>query len=231
MENNKELLKTKEFNAEEMLEVLQQSRQFMAIFNEYHSAIMEVETKLRVLDMELSMDMDKNPIETIHSRLKRPKSILEKLQRKELPVTLESMRENLLDIAGVRVICDFIDDIYKLEKLLSDQNDITVLSRKDYIKNPKPNGYRSLHLTISVPIFLTEGVKNVPVEVQFRTMAMDFWASLEHKLKYKKHICAETDISPRLKYCAEKAAALDLEMMQIRTDIDRYGTDCESTAE
>ena len=220
MENNKELLKTKEFNAEEMLEVLQQSRQFMAIFNEYHSAIMEVETKLRVLDMELSMDMDKNPIETIHSRLKRPKSILEKLQRKELPVTLESMRENLLDIAGVRVICDFIDDIYKLEKLLSDQNDITVLSRKDYIKNPKPNGYRSLHLTISVPIFLTEGVKNVPVEVQFRTMAMDFWSVLEYQLQYKKKNEKVRAAQEQLKECAMDIKAVEGKMYELKTLIE-----------
>ena len=230
MEDKKELIEEKEtdeFDAEEMLQILQKSRKLMTVFNEYRSAIMEVETKLRILDMELSMDMDKNPIEAIHSRLKRPQSILEKLQRRGYPITLASIRENLLDIAGIRVICDFTDEIYKLESLLARQTDITVLKRKDYIKNPKPNGYRSLHLTVSVPIFLIEGVKNVPVEVQFRTMAMDFWASLEHKLKYKKHICAETDISSRLKYCAEKAAALDQEMMYIRRDIDKYGTDCE----
>lgn len=223
MENKKELLETKEtdeIDAEEMLQILQKSRKLMTVFNEYRSAIMEVETKLRVLDMELSMDMDKNPIEAIHSRLKRPQSILEKLQRRGYPITLASIRENLLDIAGIRVICDFTDDIYKLERLLARQTDITVLKRKDYIKNPKPNGYRSLHLTVSVPIFLIEGVKNVPVEVQFRTMAMDFWASLEHKLKYKKDISEATDAAARLKECADKAFALDREMMRIRSDID-----------
>lgn len=205
-----------------MLDTLKKSRVYMEVFAEYRSAIMEVETKLRILDIEMSVDREKNPIETIQTRLKSPESILEKMERKGCPFTLESMRENLMDIAGIRVICDYIDDIYKLEKYLSSQNDITVLDRDDYIRNPKPNGYRSLHLTVEVPIFLTGGPKPIPVEVQFRTMAMDFWASLEHKLKYKKHIGQEKDIGARLKKCADIASALDQEMLRIRQDIDSY---------
>lgn len=207
------------------MELLDKSENYRLVFTEYRSAIMEIETKLRVLDNELSIDRDKNPIEAIHTRLKSPESILEKMRRKNYPKTLESMRENLLDIAGVRVICDFIDDIYKLERHLCSQSDITVIRRKDYIRNPKPNGYRSLHLIVTVPIFLTDGPKETPVEVQFRTMAMDFWASLEHKLKYKKEISGTTDIADRLKECADRAFALDEEMMQIRSDID--GMECK----
>jgi len=205
-----------------MLDTLKKSRVYMEVFAEYRSAIMEVETKLRILDIEMSVDREKNPIETIQTRLKSPESILEKMERKGYPFTLESMRENLMDIAGIRVICDYIDDIYKLEKYLSSQDDIKVLDRDDYIRNPKPNGYRSLHLTVEVPIFLTGGPKPIPVEVQFRTMAMDFWASLEHKLKYKKHIGQEKDIGARLKKCADIASALDQEMLRIRQDIDSY---------
>ncbi len=210
----------KELDVVEVMEILDKSENYRLLFTEYRSAIMEIETKLRVLDNELSIDRDKNPIETIHTRLKSPESILEKMRRKNYPLTIESMRTNLLDIAGVRVICDFIDDIYKLEQHLCSQNDITVIRRKDYIEEPKPNGYRSLHLVVSVPIFLTSGPKEIPVEVQFRTMAMDFWASLEHKLKYKKDISEATDAAARLKECADKAFALDREMMRIRSDID-----------
>lgn len=209
-----------ELSIEQILEVLKSSNRYIVMFNEYRSAILEVETKLKVLDNELSIDKEKNPIEVIHTRLKSPESILYKLQSRNLPVTLESMKENILDIAGIRVICDFIDNIYTLEKLLTNQTDITVIKRKDYIKNPKPNGYRSLHVVVSVPIFLADGSKDIPVEVQFRTMAMDFWASLEHKLKYKKNIPEDHHVAERLKRCAEEAAALDEEMMDIRSVID-----------
>ena len=210
----------RELNVEQLLKILKHSSKYAVLFNQYRSAILEVETKLRVLDNELSLDNEKNPIEVIHTRLKNPESILTKLQRKQLPITFESIQEHILDIAGIRVICDFIDNIYKLEKLLTDQTDITVLKRKDYIRNPKPNGYRSLHLIVSVPVFLASGKRDVPVEVQFRTMAMDFWASLEHKLNYKKDIPGGCEIPERLKKCAEAAAELDLEMMDIRQVID-----------
>lgn len=210
-----------ELSVEQILEILKSSKRYMMLFNQYRSAILEVETKLKVLDNELSIDKEKNPIEVIHTRLKSPESILYKLQSRNLPVTFESMKENILDIAGIRVICDFIDNIYTLEKLLTNQADITVIKRKDYIQNPKPNGYRSLHLVVLVPIFLAEGSRQVPVEVQFRTMAMDFWASLEHKLKYKKDIPEGHHVAERLKECAIQAAALDKEMMDIRSVIDK----------
>lgn len=225
MEKTKEEANYDNIDVEEILNILKSSRKYLALFNEYRSAIMEVETKLRVLDNELSMDREKNPIEMISTRLKSPESILQKLQTRNLPATYESMKENIQDIAGIRVICDFIDDIYILEKYLTSQTDITVLKRKDYIQNPKPNGYRSLHLTVSVPIFQASGSKQMPVEVQFRTMAMDFWASLEHKLKYKKDIPEDIRIGERLKQCAEQAAYLDREMMDIRLLIDSLGKD------
>ena len=154
----------------------------------YRCAIMEIETKFRVLNERFSLQHDRNPIDSIQSRLKSPDSILDKMLRKKLPFTLEAIENNIFDIAGIRVVCSFVDDIYMLADCLLQQDDITLIDRKDYIKNPKKNGYRSLHLIIEVPIFLQNTKKLVYVEVQFRTIAMDFWASLEHKLQYKKNI-------------------------------------------
>lgn len=147
------------------------------LMSRYRCAIMEVETKFKVLNEELSLQSDHNPIESIKSRLKAPESIFGKLKRKHLPVTLESIEGNLFDIAGVRVICCFIDDIYMLADCLIRQDDVTLIEMKDYIRNPKGNGYRSLHLIISVPIFLQNEKRNVKVEVQLRTIAMEFWAT------------------------------------------------------
>ena len=140
-------------------------------------------TKLEVLDDEFRVKFDHNPIHHMEYRLKSPHSMVEKLRRRGLPVTIPSIRENLHDVAGVRVICNYIDDIYRIADLLVKQDDITLLCTKDYIANPKPNGYRSLHLVIEIPIFLSEQRLLMPVEVQIRTIAMDFWASLEHQLK------------------------------------------------
>ena len=142
---------------------------------------MEVETKFKVLNEEFSLMYDGNPIETIKSRIKSNESILRKVIRRELPFDLDALEENLDDIAGVRVICSFVDDIYKLADCFMRQDDITLIKMKDYIKNPKPSGYRSLHLIVAVPIFLENEKKSVKVEVQLRTIAMDFWASLEQK--------------------------------------------------
>ena len=165
---------------------LEQARPFMELMMQYRCALMEVETKLNVLNAEFTMRNNRNPFESIKSRIKSPVSILEKMHRKGYELSAESIEENLADIAGIRVICSFPDDIYATAKLLTQQDDITVLEVKDYIKHPKENGYRSLHLILEIPIFLSEQKKNMKVEVQFRTIAMDFWASLEHKLKYKK---------------------------------------------
>ena len=152
----------------------------------YQCAIMEVETKFRVLNEEFSLQYDRNPIESIKTRLKSIEGILKKLRRKNLPLTLASIEQEIRDVAGIRVICSFKEDIYMLANCLLEQDDITLIERKDYIEHPKESGYRSLHLIIEVPIFLQNEKRPMKVEVQLRTIAMDFWASLEHKLRYKK---------------------------------------------
>ena len=187
----------------------------------YRCAIMEIETKFRVLNERFSLQHDRNPIDSIQSRLKSPDSILDKMLRKKLPFTLEAIENNIFDIAGIRVVCSFVDDIYMLADCLLQQDDITLIERKDYIKNPKRNGYRSLHLIIEVPIFLQNTKKLVYVEVQFRTIAMDFWASLEHKLQYKKNIPESQAkfLKDELYDCAQQSAALDKRMQNIRNVI------------
>ena len=200
---------------------LNEALQFREMMMMYTCAIREVKTKLEVLNDELSIKNQRNPIEMIKSRVKKPISIVEKLQRRNLPVTLESMMNNLDDVAGIRVICSFVDDIYAVANMLVSQDDITVIAIKDYIKNPKPTGYRSYHLIIEIPVFFSEEKKNLRVEVQIRTIAMDFWASLDHQLKYKKDIGAAADeISEDLRQCAEVIAATDQHMLQIRKSIE-----------
>ena len=185
----------------------------------YKCAMMEVETKFNVLNQEFSVQYDRNPIESIRSRIKEPPSILDKLLRNKLPMTIESMEENLSDVAGVRVICSFIEDIYMLAGCLLKQDDVTLIRYKDYIKNPKENGYRSLHLIVQVPIFLAHKKKLMKVEIQLRTIAMDFWASLEHKLKYKKNRPDSELLTQELKECADMSAQLDERMEQIRKSV------------
>ncbi len=201
-------------------EKLRQEKSFRKLMLEYQAAIMEVETRLKVLNGEFSQEYNRNPFESIKSRLKSPASIYEKLERKGFPETVESIRENLTDVAGVRVICSFPDDIYRLASLLIKQDDIIQFQKKDYIENPKANGYRSLHLIVEVPIFLSNEKKHMKVEVQFRTIAMDFWASLEHKLKYKKNVADTGEIEWQLKACADSIEALDYQMQEIRDKID-----------
>ena len=188
------------------------------LFANYRCAIMEVETKFKVLNEEFSLIYDGNPIESIKSRIKSNESILKKIIRKDLPFDLEAIEENLEDIAGVRVICSFIDDIYKLADCFLRQDDVTLIKMKDYIKNPKPSGYRSLHLIVAVPIFLENEKKLVKVEVQLRTIAMDFWASLEHKLRYNKRIVPEMmeELSRELNECATESAELDFRMQNVK---------------
>lgn len=201
-------------------EKLKEAKPFNLLMMEFRSAIVEVETKLKVLNEEFSLEYNRNPFESIKSRLKSPESIYEKLERKGFPVTVESIRENLADVAGIRVICSFPDDIYRLAELFCQQDDIILIRKKDYIKNPKPNGYRSLHLILNVPIFLSSGKKYMKTEVQFRTIAMDFWASLEHKLKYKKDVTDTDEIVAQLKNCADSIEKLDYQMQEIRDKID-----------
>lgn len=201
--------------------LFEEAKPFIALMTQYRCAMMEVETKLRVLDAEFSLEYNRNPFESIKSRLKKPASMIEKLKRKGLPVTLASIEENLHDVAGIRVICSFPEDIYHLARLLSMQDDIILVEEKDYIKNPKPNGYRSLHLILDIPIFLSNEKKHMKVEVQFRTIAMDFWASLEHKLKYKKDVADAEEIGMLLKECADSIAEMDDKMQEIRNRIEK----------
>lgn len=204
-------------------EQLKEAEPFHRLMMEYRFAIMEVETRLKVLNEEFSKEYKRNPFESIKSRLKSPESIYEKLERKGYPISVESIRENLTDVAGLRVICSFPDDIYRLADLVARQDDILVLRRKDYIKNPKENGYRSLHLILSIPIFLSHEKKYMKVEVQFRTIAMDFWASLEHKLKYKKNVDNAEEIVEQLRCCADTIEELDHQMQDLRNRIDMDG--------
>lgn len=208
--------------SDEFLNFVQENRKpFNLLMSYYECAIMEIETKFKVLNHELSLEYDANPIESIKTRVKSYDSILKKIRRKNIALNLDSIEENLRDIAGVRVICSFPDDIYKLADSFLRQDDITLIERKDYIKNPKPSGYRSLHLIVQVPIFLQNEKKMVNVEVQFRTIAMDFWASLDHKMRYKKELSDEEVeiLQEELYDCAKQSAALDERMQRIRDRI------------
>lgn len=212
------------FDLSGYIELLETGKKYMELMNKYRCAIMEVETKLHVLDSEFSLQYDRNPFESIKSRLKSPRSIIEKLERKgqitDEASFAKSIEENLYDVAGIRVVCAFQEDIYRLAQLLVQQDDIQLIRTKDYIRNPKPNGYRSLHLIVEVPVFLAGGKTPVKVEVQFRTIAMDFWASVDHKLRYKKDVANEAEIVEKLRQCATTISELDNEMQRIRTMIE-----------
>ena len=197
------------------------SAPYKELMSYYKCAMMEVETKFRVLSEELSLEYDRNPIETIKTRLKSVESIADKLTEQKLPLTVDSIEQNLHDVAGVRIICGFPSDIYTLADAFLKQDDITLIEKKDYISNPKPNGYRSLHLIVEIPIFLHDEKKKMKVEVQFRTISMDWWASLEHKIRYKKEVQIPNGIVDELKECAEAAAALDNRMESIQNRIYR----------
>ena len=186
----------------------------------YSCAIKEVRTKFDVLNSEFNVRFQRNPIASISSRLKSSTSIMEKLARKGLDFTVENVEANLYDVAGIRVVCSYVDDIYELAQALAKQDDITVIREKDYIKKPKPNGYRSYHMIVSVPVFFSDQTKEMAVEVQIRTIAMDFWASLEHQLKYKKDIPNQQSIVDQLSRCAQQIASLDRQMYQVRRQIE-----------
>lgn len=212
--------------SEEVLELFQQKvGDLKMIMAHYSSAIMEVETKLKVLNEQFCVQQSYNPIETIKTRLKSPESIIEKLRRKHLPLEIKSLEEGIYDIAGVRVICPFVKDIYMLADCLLGQDDVTLLHKKDYILEPKESGYRSLHLIIETPIYLQQEKKNMKVEIQLRTIAMDFWASLEHRMQYKKNIdpsLAEM-LMLELKECAWENAKLDEKMERIMEKLEGRG--------
>ena len=199
---------------------LAESQGFETFRHAYRAAIKEVRTKIEILSEDFAVRHDYNPIHHMERRLKSPESIEEKLQRYGKEISIESARENIMDIAGIRVVCNFIDDVYAIADMLMEQNDITLIAKKDYIENPKDNGYRSLHLVLSVPVFLLNGCESVPVEVQIRTVAMDFWASLEHQLRYKKGKELTTKINFELKACAEGSAKLDKRMQGLFDEIN-----------
>ena len=192
-----------------------QLREFQELMMMYNCAIREVRTKLDVLNDEMAVCSPHNPIEMIKSRVKKPRSIVEKLQRRNLPVTLESMVNNLDDVAGIRVICNYLDDIYYLRSLLTRSESYTVLREVDYIKEPKDTGYRSLHLIVNVPIVISEGTMVLPVEIQLRTIAMDMWASLEHELRYKSDRKFTQQDAARLRLCSDAISEIDREMQDI----------------
>ncbi|MBR2990738.1 MAG: GTP pyrophosphokinase family protein [Solobacterium sp.] len=192
------------------------------LFTYYRSAMQELETRLNMLNDYFSMYSEQNPITAIHTRLKSIDSIFEKLKRRDFPVNVQSIIDNLYDVAGIRVICPFIDDVYRVSDKLLKQDDIILVEKKDYIMFPKPNGYRSLHLLIEVPVFLPPGKRMVKAEVQMRTIAMEFWANLEHSMRYKKDTDPETmkEISEELKNCALTSNELDRRMQEIRYRIE-----------
>lgn len=206
----------------DVMEVTRSLNDVRELMTYYQCAIMEVETKFKVLNERFKLSIERNPIDSISSRLKTIDSMSEKLRRKNLPMTAEAIEQNLFDVAGVRIICSFIDDIYMMADCLVSQDDITLVRIKDYIKNPKENGYRSLHLIVEVPIFLENGKRSVKVEVQLRTIAMEFWANLEHQLRYKKNLSLQLlrSTSRELSECARISAALDIRMQSVRDIIN-----------
>lgn len=207
---------------EQMKILMLQSQAFLEMQMMYSCAIREVRTKAEVLNDEMSVRYHRNPISSITSRVKKPESIIQKLHKKGLPFTVEAVMANLSDVAGVRIICEFVDDIYTVANLIAMQDDLRVVKIKDYIRNPKPNGYRSYHMIVEIPVFFSKGKTPMRVEIQIRTIAMDFWASLDHELKYKKYIDPDTEdsIATELKACAERISETDTIMQQIRIKLD-----------
>lgn len=211
-----EIDRLSDHDEEQLIESAMQLQQVMLL---YEAGIREIKTKLDILSDESRISGKSSPIDSIKSRIKTPRSIIGKLKRRGYPISLQSMMENLNDIGGIRVICPFIEDIYTVADMLMRQDDLTLVEKKDYIKNPKPNGYRSLHLILEVPIFLSEATKPVRIELQLRTIAMDFWASLEHQLRYKADVEVPPQISDDLKACADVIAATDEEMQRIAKEL------------
>ncbi|NLY36533.1 MAG: GTP pyrophosphokinase family protein [Tissierellia bacterium] len=204
--------KSKEIYVEDVRNFLIQQQ----IFN---GAMKEIRTKLEILDEEFRVLFDHNPIHHLEYRLKSPRSIIEKLRRYDLPLTLDSIKDNLYDVAGIRVICHYVEDIYLLRKLLLQQDDLNLVRERDYIAEPKANGYRSLHLIVEVPVYLSEKTTKMSVEIQLRTVAMDFWASLEHEINYKSSGDIPDEIRYRLKLCAEDIYRNEEEMQRIHREV------------
>ena len=196
--------------------IAQRAHEYAKLMAYYRCAIMEVETKFKVLNEEFSLRFDRNPIENIKSRLKRPISIRNKLKKYGYPLSMANIEEHLHDVAGIRVVCSFPSDVYTIADAFLNQDDVNLIQMKDYIKNPKPSGYRSLHLIIEIPIFLAKEKRMMKVEIQLRTIAMDCWASLEHQIQYKKDFHFTDEMAKELAHCAEISADLDERMESLR---------------
>ena len=214
-EDNRELLA----NPQDILNRAMELQQLLML---YESGIKQITTKFEVLEDEFESRHMRNPIETITSRIKDPMSIVEKLQRKGLSLTIDNMVNKLYDIAGIRVTCPFISDVYHVTQMLLQQDDIDLIEMKDYIKNPKPSGYRSLHVIVKVGVYFSDQKREIPVEIQIRTIAMDFWASLEHQLHYKKDYKMPEDISKELKEIADTITENDRRMQELAKNIPGF---------
>lgn len=224
-EDEKFRLKMMETVDAETLEWAQKaSTEFAKRMSYYKCAMLEVETRFNVLNEEYILEHGRAPVNSIKSRLKTLPSLREKLERKNIPFDVDTMEEQLNDIAGVRVICSFPEDVYTMANAFLAMDDIEVLQEKDYIKNPKPNGYRSLHLIVAIPVYLAEGKRMTKVEIQLRTIAMDFWASLEHQLRYKQDNEFTEEMATELYACAQLSAALDLRMDKLRKSVQEHNS-------
>ena len=215
-------------NQETVEWALQKTYEFARLMSCYRCAMMQIETKFNILNEEFSLRFDRQPISTVKTRLKNPLSIRSKLGSRQLPLSIESIERNLNDIAGIRVICSFVEDVYMLADALLKQDDITLIEEKDYIRHPKPNGYRSLHLIVAVPIFLEHEKRIMRAEIQLRTIAMDSWASLEHQLRYKKENNFDADMAAEILRCAELSAELDSRMNVLKNAV--YADDHNESA-
>lgn len=212
--------KSSNFSLPQTVDYLDMDRQYRQLMYLHEAAIEQITAKLNILKGEFQFSNDRNPISSISSRIKSKESILLKMQKKGLPMTASALLSNVHDIAGVRVVCPFIEDVYYVARMLVKQQDIEVLEVKDYIRQPKENGYRSLHLIITIQVYFAETSSKIPAEIQIRTMAMDFWASTEHQLRYKKDREFTEEAQQKLKHCADIMALADEEMQQIAGDFD-----------
>ena len=223
LNDTEEIMPENIITKEQFVKFVENSVKFEELMMMYRCAIREVQTKLEILNDEFKTKRQRNPIDSIRSRIKSPLSIYEKLKRRNHPISIQSIADNLNDVAGIRVVCPFISDIYDVARMLISQDDVEVMEVKDYIKNPKPNGYRSLLYVVIIPIFLSSGKEYMKVEVQIRTIAMNFWASLEHQMHYKQFDNDDMpEIVKQLTECAENIYHTDVRMQEIREDIHKF---------
>ena len=206
-------------NDSDLVWLQEKTHKYMTLMSYYKCAMMEIETKLKVLNEEFSLNFDRNPISSIKTRLKTPVSIKNKLENLGYKVSVDAIEQHLNDVAGIRVVCSFVEDVYSIAKALLKQDDIKLITAKDYIQSPKENGYRSLHLIVEIPIYLSHHKKTMKVEIQLRTIAMDFWASLEHQLNYKKNHVLTDKMKEELLLCAQISAELDEKMDDLRQEL------------